>query len=89
MFSQGIRAISPQAPPPPQVRVLEDCAGSMLLVSQRKLLSCSYRAIGGIAAILSQIAVESDTKSRRKHSPANMGCTRRGSYSAKGHLSAF
>ena len=52
--SQGIALYPPQAP---QVGVSQNYVGSMLLVSQLKLPSRSYRAIWGIAAILSQIAV--------------------------------
>ena len=48
------RAIIRQGPPKLAYR---NYVRSMLLVSQLKLPSRSYRAIGGIAAILSQIAV--------------------------------
>ena len=51
--SQGI---PPYLPPAPQVGVSQDYVRRMLLVSQLKLPSRSYRALGGIAAILSQIA---------------------------------
>ena len=57
MFSM-YRELSRYTPPrPPSAGVSQDHVGIMLLVSQLKLRSRSYRAIGGIAAMLSQIAV--------------------------------
>ena len=41
---------------PPKLGVSQDYVGSMLLVSQLKLPSHSYRAIRGVAATVSQIA---------------------------------
>ena len=53
----GYRAITPPPQRAPYGGVSQDCVRSMLLVSQLKLPSRSYRAIWGIAAILSQIVV--------------------------------
>ena len=55
MFSM-CRKVSRYTHQTPEVGVLQNYVGSMLLVSQLKLQSRSYRALGGIAAILSQIA---------------------------------
>ena len=54
------RKLSRYTPLPPKAPLswgIADYVGIMLLVSQLELPSRSYRAIGGIAAILSQIAV--------------------------------
>ena len=63
------RRVSRYTPPPPRsphtLAVSQDDVRSMLLVSQLRLPSRSYRALGGIAATLSQIAVKSASPSQK------------------------
>ena len=49
-----------------KVGVSQDYARSMLLVSQLKLPSRSYRTIGGIAAILSRIVIKNANKGAKQ-----------------------